>query len=477
LSGSTSDQLLVSVLFPNKNQNKDERDKLVTSHEIFNNKKLQIVDCRSKWAARGNLFGKVGNEDESNYKNCNVQFMDIGNVDKIRSSYQSIQKLSEEIDIPDRLVFEHTNWLNYIKKLLESANNIAKMIEDGNSVLVHCSDGTDRTSQVVSTVQLLLDPFYRTIKGFGILIQKEWLSFSHSFEEKCGIGLREDSQEVPIFLQWIDAVYQLLVQFGNYFEFNEAYLIELLDNLYSCRFGTFLGNSEKERKEKLINDKTLSLWPYLSDPKLHSRFSNPEFVPYSGRLSVVCSTSVFEVWLNYYQRYKHSLKELQSRKKKVFKTSQELTNELNEKSKHERMIRRYIASNEELKKTIQEEIQKAQNNGVPLEQLEFLIIKDGDKWSLKLKESISEKEKVPNTNEQQENNIFENLIQENYIPEKLDMDNNLPLSQFPILKISQSDDDDFDYMSPSITPLQVLGGYYESITVNIFNLLKWLKPF
>jgi len=141
------------------------------------------------------------------------------------------------------------------------------------------------------------------------------------------------------------------------------------------------------------------------------------------------------------------------------------------------MIRRYIASNEELKKTIQEEIQKAQNNGVPLEQLEFLIIKDGDKWSLKLKESISEKEKVPNTNEQQENNIFENLIQENYIPEKLDMDNNLPLSQFPILKISQSDDDDFDYMSPSITPLQVLGGYYESITVNIFNLLKWLKPF
>jgi len=120
------------------------------------------------------------------------------------------------------------------------------------------------------------------------------------------------------FLQWIDAVYQLSVQFGNYFEFNEAYLIELLDNLYSCRFGTFLGNSEKERKEKLINDKTLSLWPYLSDPKLHSRFSNPEFVPYSGRLSVVCSTSVFEVWLNYYQRYKHSLKELQSRKKEGF---------------------------------------------------------------------------------------------------------------------------------------------------------------
>jgi len=49
----------------------------------------------------------------------------------------------------------------------------------------------------------------------------------------------------------------------------------------------------------------------------------------------------------------------------------------------------------------------------------------------------------------------------------------------PMMKISQSDDDknledvdsdDFD--TPSVTPLQVLGSYCETITINICNLIK-----
>lgn len=36
------------------------------------------------------------------------------------------------------------------------------------NVLVHCSDGWDRTSQLTSLSQLMMDPYYRTMEGFKV---------------------------------------------------------------------------------------------------------------------------------------------------------------------------------------------------------------------------------------------------------------------------------------------------------------------
>jgi len=47
------------------------------------------------------------------------------------------------------------------------------------NVLVHCSDGWDRTAQMSSLAQQLIDPYFRTIEGFLVLIDKEWISFGH----------------------------------------------------------------------------------------------------------------------------------------------------------------------------------------------------------------------------------------------------------------------------------------------------------
>ena len=51
---------------------------------------------------------------------------------------------------------------------------IQKHITEGDSVLVHCSDGWDRTAQICAIAELALDPYFRTIEGFLILIEKEW---------------------------------------------------------------------------------------------------------------------------------------------------------------------------------------------------------------------------------------------------------------------------------------------------------------
>jgi hypothetical protein len=37
--------------------------------------------------------------------------------------------------------------------------------------------------QLTALAMLMLDPYYRTIKGFEVMIEKEWLSYGHKFQQ------------------------------------------------------------------------------------------------------------------------------------------------------------------------------------------------------------------------------------------------------------------------------------------------------
>jgi protein tyrosine phosphatase len=83
----------------------------------------------------------------------------------MRSSFIALLSLYTQRNVPERLTLEGTKWLDHIKLLLISGSRVAKVVdEEGASVLVHCSDGWDRTAQLTSLAQVLLDPYYRTYK-------------------------------------------------------------------------------------------------------------------------------------------------------------------------------------------------------------------------------------------------------------------------------------------------------------------------
>src|SRR5690606_4289250 len=103
---------------------------------------------------------------------------------------------------------------------------------------------------------------------------------------------QDDDQRSPIFLQFIDCVYQLLVQFPCSFEFNENFLIEIMDSLYNCRFGTFLHNNERQRAE--IKNKTVSLWSYINDNI--DEYRNVFYVPTAGTLEASSSPDDLVLW-------------------------------------------------------------------------------------------------------------------------------------------------------------------------------------
>uniref|UniRef100_A0A671UAP8 phosphatidylinositol-3,5-bisphosphate 3-phosphatase n=1 Tax=Sparus aurata TaxID=8175 RepID=A0A671UAP8_SPAAU len=230
--------------------------------------KLLILDARSYAAAVANRAKGGGCECPEYYPNCEVVFMGMANIHSIRKSFQSLRFLCTQMPDPANWLsaLESTKWLQHLSLLLKAALLVVNAVDrDHRPVLVHCSDGWDRTPQIVALSKLLLDPYYRTIEGFQVLVETEWLDFGHKFADRCGHG--ENSEDVnercPVFLQWLDCVHQLQRQFPCSFEFNEAFLVKLVQHTYSCLFGTFLCNSGKEREDRRVQERTCSVWSLL----------------------------------------------------------------------------------------------------------------------------------------------------------------------------------------------------------------------
>ncbi|XP_055261293.1 myotubularin-related protein 3 isoform X6 [Moschus berezovskii] len=230
--------------------------------------KLLILDARSYAAAVANRAKGGGCECPEYYPNCEVVFMGMANIHSIRRSFQSLRLLCTQMPDPGNWLsaLESTKWLHHLSVLLKSALLVLHAVDrDQRPVLVHCSDGWDRTPQIVALAKLLLDPYYRTIEGFQVLVEMEWLDFGHKFADRCGHGENADdlNERCPVFLQWLDCVHQLQRQFPCSFEFNEAFLVKLVQHTYSCLFGTFLCNNAKERGEKHTQERTCSVWSLL----------------------------------------------------------------------------------------------------------------------------------------------------------------------------------------------------------------------
>ena len=100
-------------------------------------------------------------------------------------------------------IFSTFQWLVHLSTIMTGVLKVVQKIKTHTSVIIHCSDGWDRTAQLTSLAMLLLDPYYRTIEGFIVLIEKEWLSFGHKFAHR--IGHFEDkhnsNDRSPVFLQ------------------------------------------------------------------------------------------------------------------------------------------------------------------------------------------------------------------------------------------------------------------------------------
>jgi len=237
-----------------------------------------IIDCRPMLNAYANIANGAGVESLGNYhKGIELWFASIQNIHHVRESWEKVFLASQQFYATDHpgsttttwlQALDNSGWLDLISAILKASSVLVEKISvSKTSVLCRCSHGLDRTPQVVSLTMLALDPFYRTIQGFAILIEKEWIGMGHKFHSRYCIGQNPHDDVSPIFSQWIECVFQLVTQYPDEFEFTPDYLISIVFGMLSGRFGNFLFDCEKERIEHASVDDNGTvvecIWPHI----------------------------------------------------------------------------------------------------------------------------------------------------------------------------------------------------------------------
>ena len=258
------------------NRSGDDEEYLKSANVMF------IIDCRPMLNAYANIANGAGVESLGNYHSgIELWFASIHNIHHVRDAWEKMFALAQQFAGGSAsgsgwfAGLETTGWYELTCSVLKAASVLVEKSCDNISVLCRCSHGLDRTPQVVSLAMLALDPYYRTIHGFAILVEKEWISMGHRFHSRNCIGQPPSDEFSPIFTQWIECVYQLMEANPDAFEFKPTYIMAILFALLSGRFVNFLFDSEKERLDNGVAGESVwtSLWTRRGE------FVNHNFVP------------------------------------------------------------------------------------------------------------------------------------------------------------------------------------------------------
>uniref|UniRef100_A0AAQ4Q8Y1 Myotubularin related protein 7a n=1 Tax=Gasterosteus aculeatus aculeatus TaxID=481459 RepID=A0AAQ4Q8Y1_GASAC len=239
---------------------------------------MYVVDTRPKLNAIANRAAGKGYENEDNYSNIKFQFIGIENIHVMRNSQQKMLEACE-LRSPSMSDFleglESSGWLKHIKAVLDAAIFIAK-----------------RRGSV----------YWFTVQTVGIALLR------------CNHLVGDPKEMSPVIDQFLECAWQIMEQFPCAFEFNARFLITIHSHVYSCQYGNFIGNNQRERIALGLRERTHSLWSYLWKNK--ADYMNPLYRPdhrqTEGLLRPSTAPYCFKSWRGLYNRFDQGMHPRQS---------------------------------------------------------------------------------------------------------------------------------------------------------------------
>jgi hypothetical protein len=104
---------------------------------------------------------------------CEWMYIDLPANSQLEDWYKDIPKYGKNLG--------ESQWASFPRRLIQRANEICDLLSKDRSVFVQGYRKNLINYPLMSLVQLLMDPFYRTIQGFCVLIEKDWIQHSFPF--------------------------------------------------------------------------------------------------------------------------------------------------------------------------------------------------------------------------------------------------------------------------------------------------------
>ncbi|NXI55828.1 MTMR9 protein, partial [Chloroceryle aenea] len=255
-----------------------EDEKLINA-TLRPGKRGYIIDTRSLNVAQQARAKGGGFEQEAHYPQWRRIHKCIERFNILQESLiKLVEACNDQSHNMDRWLskLEASNWLTHIKEILTAACLAAQCIDREEQWSWGRGWSTRGSSNSIALVSLCHVSSHPV--AFHVMFSP--LQAGHPFQQRCAQSAYSNSKqkwEAPVFLLFLDCVWQILRQFPCSFEFNEQFLIMLFEHSYASQFGTFLGNNENERSKLKLPQKTMSLWSWVNRSEELSKFQNPLF--------------------------------------------------------------------------------------------------------------------------------------------------------------------------------------------------------